>query len=65
MFHGKKNIIQMFCSFKPSKKTLSFIKILLVLINKAQRHRVKFKIHRISKGKKVNKLGEVIGSTLS
>ena len=46
-----------FCGCKPSQKTgLSLIKILLVLMKKAQRYWMNFKIHRISKGRKVNKV---------
>ena len=42
--------------YKKKKKTLNLVKILLVLIKKAQRYWMNFKIHRVLKAKKVNKL---------
>ena len=54
-FTENKNIT--FCGCKPSQKTtLSLIKIFLALMKKTQRYWMNFKIQRISKDRKVNKL---------
>ena len=45
-----KNVIRTF-----KKNAFSLIKIVLVLIKKAERHWMNSKIRKISKGKKVNK----------
>ena len=57
-FMKNKNIIRTFCGYKPSKKDTLSHQSFTSSNKKAQRHWMNSKIHKISKGKKVNKLGQ-------
>ena len=54
----KNNIIQTFCGCKPAKKDTLLHQSFTGSNKKVQRHWMNSKIHKISKGKKVNKLGQ-------